>query len=254
MTHVFKTNTPSITAQVANDEILSKKLCAELGPIFGAACNDVLTRMKGIEVRSIEFVIAPATVASVLAKYEISELGIRLKWTGLNWKVLWCYNKLPIEPKAHFLPDGKPITTLTMLRAAIAQNTSTPDINDLETLYWEELQKEKEKTKHDKVISGKVTILAKGAPNPVNPPVHLNRFMGMMPSSEIEKQATWSDGSGLKCHIDAGPRGWTITFADASTKYRDVAAGTEANYAEASKTLLSIFPNAHVIKLHKKSK
>lgn len=61
----------------------------------------------------------------------------------------------------------------------------------------------------------------------------MKRFCGMMPSSEIEKSKQYMDGSGLKITIEAGMHGWTITYADASTKYRDIDSTTDDNFKTA---------------------
>lgn len=58
----------------------------------------------------------------------------------------------------------------------------------------------------------------------------MKRFMGMMPSSCIEIRKDFKDENGLKIHIDAGPEGWTIIYADGSTNYADTIATAEDNY------------------------
>ena len=63
--------------------------------------------------------------------------------------------------------------------------------------------------------------------------------MGMMPSSEIELRKTFIDKHGLKISIDAGKNGWTIQYADHSSKYEDVEATTEDNFNTALKVLKS---------------
>lgn len=61
----------------------------------------------------------------------------------------------------------------------------------------------------------------------------MNRFMGMMPSACIEISKDFKDENGLKVHIDAGPEGWTVIFADGSSEYKDVNATSEDNFKEA---------------------
>lgn len=61
----------------------------------------------------------------------------------------------------------------------------------------------------------------------------MRRFMGVMPSDEIEKRATFKDKNGLEIRIDAGPHGWTVHWADSSNNFRDVDATTESNFKEA---------------------
>jgi len=69
----------------------------------------------------------------------------------------------------------------------------------------------------------------------------MNRFFGMMPSSEVEKEKTYKDSVGMNIKIQAGPKGWTILYADSSSEYRDVEASTEENFEEALKTLKGNF-------------
>lgn len=61
----------------------------------------------------------------------------------------------------------------------------------------------------------------------------MKRFFGMMPSSEIKMQKTFVDNYGLKITIQAGENGWTILYADSSSKYRDVVDTTENNFNDA---------------------
>lgn len=69
----------------------------------------------------------------------------------------------------------------------------------------------------------------------------MNRFFGMMPTSEVEKEKRYKDSQGLTITIQAGPRGWTILYADSSSEYRDVEASTEDNFNEALQTLKGHF-------------
>lgn len=61
----------------------------------------------------------------------------------------------------------------------------------------------------------------------------MQRFMGMMPSSYIEINKDFRSASGLKVHIDAGPEGWTVIYADGSTNYEDNVATAQENYERA---------------------
>jgi len=61
----------------------------------------------------------------------------------------------------------------------------------------------------------------------------MKRFFGMMPVSEIERTEHFVDEYGLSVRIDAGPNGWTVRFADMSSKYKDESIGTEANFKNA---------------------
>lgn len=63
----------------------------------------------------------------------------------------------------------------------------------------------------------------------------MNRFFGMMPVSEIERTEHFVDKYGMSVRIDAGPNGWTVRFADMSSKYNDESIGTDANFENAYK-------------------
>ena len=68
----------------------------------------------------------------------------------------------------------------------------------------------------------------------------IQRFMGVMPASEIEKSVMFRGYEERQeiYRIEAGPRGWTIIYPDHSTNYRDVETSTDANYKEAYATLM----------------
>ena len=66
----------------------------------------------------------------------------------------------------------------------------------------------------------------------------MNRFMGMMPRSEIKLTKTFKDDLG-KIIVDAGPNGWTITYADHGTEYRDHVDTSESNMEAALVVLKS---------------
>lgn len=61
----------------------------------------------------------------------------------------------------------------------------------------------------------------------------MKRFCGMMPSSEIEISKQYKDDHGLKITIEAGVHGWTITYADGGTKYKDTDTTTDENFKTA---------------------
>ena len=50
----------------------------------------------------------------------------------------------------------------------------------------------------------------------------MDRFFGTMPSSEIEIEKRFKDSHGFTITIQAGKHGWTIIYADSSTKYQDI--------------------------------
>ena len=61
----------------------------------------------------------------------------------------------------------------------------------------------------------------------------MKRFMGLMPSEDVEISRFYEDGSGLEIIIEAGPHGWTIIYADQSTCYTDSDRCTELNFRDA---------------------
>lgn len=61
----------------------------------------------------------------------------------------------------------------------------------------------------------------------------MERFMGLMPRNEIEKEVTYTDMDNFKIKIQACPHGWTIIWADGGVSYGDVEASTEENFEEA---------------------
>ena len=61
----------------------------------------------------------------------------------------------------------------------------------------------------------------------------MERFMGMMPSSEVDVTKLYTDRYGDGVRIDAGEHGWTVTYTDCSTNYADADIGTEANFKNA---------------------
>lgn len=71
----------------------------------------------------------------------------------------------------------------------------------------------------------------------------MNRFMGMMPSKEVKMEKTFIDDMGLKIIIQAGEKGWTILYADASSEYKDVLDTTVNNFNKALGVLKSHFPD-----------
>jgi hypothetical protein len=75
----------------------------------------------------------------------------------------------------------------------------------------------------------------------------MNRFFGMMPSSEIEISKSFKDENGLEITIDAGPHGWTIIYADYSTKYEDVDDTAENNFNKAFSILTKEFAVREVV-------
>lgn len=70
----------------------------------------------------------------------------------------------------------------------------------------------------------------------------MNRFMGMMPSSEVKKEKTFKVGEDQsRVTLQAGENGWTILFADSSSEYKDIEDTTENNFNSALKQLNKYF-------------
>lgn len=61
----------------------------------------------------------------------------------------------------------------------------------------------------------------------------MQRFMGMMPSTEIERQEKFKTCFGDSIIIQAGPNGWTVIYADHSTNYKDEKLTTDENFMNA---------------------
>jgi negative regulator of genetic competence, sporulation and motility len=61
----------------------------------------------------------------------------------------------------------------------------------------------------------------------------MQRFFGMMPINEIEKEEQYKDDGGFIVRIQAGPHGWTVIYADKSTDCQDSYATTEENFKTA---------------------
>lgn len=68
----------------------------------------------------------------------------------------------------------------------------------------------------------------------------MKRFYGRMPLEEIEIMRWFKDSTNLNVTIEAGPKGWTIVWADYSTNYSDVDDTAENNFAKAYDTAVSI--------------
>lgn len=58
----------------------------------------------------------------------------------------------------------------------------------------------------------------------------MKRFMGMMPSTEVEIIKRIKDKDGKEITIESGKNGWTILYADSSSEYQDVESTAEENF------------------------
>jgi hypothetical protein len=63
----------------------------------------------------------------------------------------------------------------------------------------------------------------------------MQRFFGMMPSKEIEKEERIKIND-LSVIIQTGPNGWTILYTDGSIEYQDIVDTTDNNF----KTAISV--------------
>ena len=61
----------------------------------------------------------------------------------------------------------------------------------------------------------------------------MKRFFGMMPSTEIEIEKYYKDEDGYNITIQAGKNGWTISYADHSTDFKDIISSANENFEEA---------------------
>lgn len=59
------------------------------------------------------------------------------------------------------------------------------------------------------------------------------RFLGLMKSDDVKANGAFRDSCGLHLEIEAGPKGWTIIWADFSTTFKDIEQETEFNFKEA---------------------
>lgn len=69
----------------------------------------------------------------------------------------------------------------------------------------------------------------------------MKRFFGMMPSSEVEIIKTFKSDNSGSVTVEACPHGWTIMFADYSSRYQDVDDTSENNFNQAINVLKEIF-------------
>ena len=76
----------------------------------------------------------------------------------------------------------------------------------------------------------------------------MNRFFGMMPSSEIEKESYYEDESGCEINIQAGIHGWSVIWEDSSSCFKDVDTTTEENFKAAYDLAVSKIGNLKEIK------
>ena len=65
-------------------------------------------------------------------------------------------------------------------------------------------------------------------------------IFGAMPLHEVEIMKVFNDDNNLTVVIQAGPKGWTIIWADYSTTYSDVNNTSENNFAEAYNTAVEM--------------
>jgi len=62
----------------------------------------------------------------------------------------------------------------------------------------------------------------------------MDRFFGMMPSIEIEKEEHYDTDDGTVI-LQAGKNGWTVLWGDHSSSYEDVVDSVENNFNKALK-------------------
>jgi hypothetical protein len=70
----------------------------------------------------------------------------------------------------------------------------------------------------------------------------MNRFFGMIPSSEVKKEKRFRvDDSELVTIVQSGENGWTVIYPDYSSEYSDEVDTTENNFNKAMNVLASRF-------------
>lgn len=73
----------------------------------------------------------------------------------------------------------------------------------------------------------------------------MQRFFGMMPSGEIEREEIYREtDTGCEFRIQAGPHGYSIVWGDGSSQFEDIDGTTDENFAtalEAAKEAVSEF-------------
>ena len=226
---------------IAEDLETQTKLYAELDVVLDSSWKHIFELFKGTKLYSVAYAVDAAV--PILEKYELEGLTVVLDASVGTRACKFYYNGVWIKPKCHYVPDGKAIPLLTILKEALKQKTEEPDIREIEEAYWAEnvieTKSDNEPNEIVKDVEPNPDVALPGEQKPL-----MQRFMGLMPSSEIKKRHLWSDGTGKHCTVEAGPNGWTIIFADAGTQYKDAAIGTDANYTEASKRMLKLFPRA----------
>lgn len=76
----------------------------------------------------------------------------------------------------------------------------------------------------------------------------MERFMGLMPNSEVKREEQFKVGiNQLKVTVQAGERGWTILYADYSSCFGDVDDTTDNNFDKAMKILNKQFGDINPI-------
>lgn len=68
----------------------------------------------------------------------------------------------------------------------------------------------------------------------------MRRFMGLMPSDEVQLEHRYLDRNNMRVIIQAGPHGYTILWADHSSNWEDVDDTTENNFEKAYRLAQSL--------------
>ncbi|MGK0446556.1 MAG: hypothetical protein ACJA2M_000325 [Polaribacter sp.] len=76
----------------------------------------------------------------------------------------------------------------------------------------------------------------------------MDRFMGMMPSSEVKRKELFKVGtSQLVVTIQSGENGWTILYDDSSSEYKDEVNTVDKNFDNAMKVLKTHFEDINKV-------
>ena len=76
----------------------------------------------------------------------------------------------------------------------------------------------------------------------------MNRFFGMMPMSEVKRMENFKVGRDQSTvTIQAGENGWTILYADHSSKYSDQVDTVDGNFDKAMEVLKLSFDDINPV-------
>lgn len=179
---------------------------------FFATCKE-----KNHFVYEVLIGIQPEKTAELFKEYGLEGMSVGMQVDCRNSTVKYMYDQCFLDFRDTPSFSKVAPSYLEHLLEVVKQGTTRPD--------WTELY-------------------AKHNPPKETPKNKVDRLFGMLPSKHVDLSEVWDDGDGKKVQIEAGSVGWTIIFADASTRYADISQLPSKNLNAATETLLKIFPNA----------